>query len=99
MLLRAESWLTSGPDHNCLRQALAPAFWVSEDGMTPLGVDWGHGFFTVQVSALEGDAFVAISSSESVDAEVAGHLVLEGQTARFRVLGGSVWAKEYHQNG
>ncbi|MER8461200.1 hypothetical protein NKH24_35350, partial [Mesorhizobium sp. M1300] len=47
MLLRAESWLTSGPDHNCLRQALAPAFWVSEDGMTPLGVDWDHGFFTV----------------------------------------------------
>ncbi|WP_353039355.1 hypothetical protein [Mesorhizobium sp. M1300] len=42
---------------------------------------------------------MAISSSESVDAEMAGHLVLEGQTARFRVLGGSVWAKEYHQNG
>ncbi|MER9022680.1 hypothetical protein NKI01_08985 [Mesorhizobium sp. M0815] len=95
MLLRAESWLTSGPDHSCLRRALAPAMRINEDGMTPLSVDWDGGFFTVVVSALDGDAFVAITSSESVDPETAGHLLLEGQTARWRVLGGSVIVKKY----
>ncbi|MER8546479.1 hypothetical protein NKH41_12155 [Mesorhizobium sp. M1169] len=99
MLLRVESWLTTGADHSCLRRTLAPAMQINEDGMTPLSVDWDRGFFTVVVSALDGDAFVAISSFDNVDAEMAGHLLLAGQTARFRVLGGSVWVKEFNSGG
>ncbi|RWO46320.1 hypothetical protein [Mesorhizobium sp.] len=96
MLLRMECWLTSD-DHSVLRRAIAEAIWIDADSETPLVVEWEQGFFTVLVSAIEGNAFVAISSSDGVDPEATGHLLLEGQTARWQVLGGKVVIKEYRK--
>ncbi|MER8552734.1 hypothetical protein NKH37_11230 [Mesorhizobium sp. M1217] len=96
--VRIEQWRSLRDDRSVLRQPVAPAIHIDGDTVEPAQLAEWHGGHVVLVTALEGDAFVEIgmhANASEFDPASKGHLVREGETARWFIFAGNIMIKEY----